>query len=504
MARNLLTTASAPAAAVGAGLRADAPRPDSAADSVRAYLARIATIPLLTREGEVEVAKRIEAADARLCAAVFGTAVAAEVALALADKVEHRTVAVEEVANEGQTRDGMASQARKLVHHQGRWRKLPLYDRTPQQEDKARYHAESTASSIEAMRFCDDARAMIEETVHRELSLVADLAEDVERCRRRAGMDIEVLRGRLDACGSPSDRFAVARTLGLRMDELDVLLRDGERLAERVEQVERRMCTPFAALCEISQQIRIHVRRRDEAKAELIEANLRLVVSVARKYTGHGLPLLDLIQEGNIGLMRAVDKFDHRRGFKFSTYAMWWIRQSVTRSIAGQARMIRVPIHMLERVRRQKKVETAMTKELGRAPTPEELAERLGVNVENVRSVIELVRDPISLESPIGRDEDESRIGDLVADTRGVSPDEAATDRRLRERTRRALSKLTPREAKVLRMRFGIGPCRDHTLEEVGREFSVTRERVRQIEKQALAKLGRLSEDLDEIDDVEV
>jgi RNA polymerase primary sigma factor len=504
MARNLLSTASAPHAAVSATPRLDAPRADSAVDSVRAYLARIATIPLLTREGEVEVAKRIETADARLCAAVFGTALAAEVALELADKVERRTLAVEEIALEGQTRDGMASQARKLVHHQGRWRKLPLHGRSPQQANKACYHAESTAISIDAMRFGDDARSLIEETVHRELATIAEIAEDIERCRRRAGMDLAALRERLDACEEPSQRFAVARTLGLRIEELDALLREEQRLAERVARVELRMCTPFVVLYELGEDVRAHVRRRDEAKAELIEANLRLVVSVARKYTGHGLPLLDLIQEGNIGLMRAVDKFDHRRGFKFSTYAMWWIRQSVTRSIAGQARMIRVPIHMLERVRRQKKVEAAMTKELGRAPTPEELADRLAVSVENVRSVIELVRDPISLESPIGRDEDESRIGDLVADTRGVSPDDAATDRRLRERTRRALSKLTPREAKVLRMRFGIGPCRDHTLEEVGREFSVTRERVRQIEKQALAKLGRLSEDLDEIEDAEL
>jgi RNA polymerase primary sigma factor len=245
---------------------------------------------------------------------------------------------------------------------------------------------------------------------------------------------------------------------------------------------------PPADLRALVLQVQRGERDAARAKKEMVEANLRLVISIAKKYTNRGLQFLDLIQEGNIGLMKAVDKFEYRRGYKFSTYATWWIRQAITRSIADQARTIRIPVHMIETINKLVRTSRQILHEIGREPTPEELSGRLGMPLEKVRKVLKIAKEPISLETPIG-DEEDSHLGDFIEDKNAIQPLDAAIQGNLRETTTRVLASLTPREERVLRMRFGIGMNTDHTLEEVGQQFSVTRERIRQIEAKALRKL---------------
>jgi RNA polymerase primary sigma factor len=249
-----------------------------------------------------------------------------------------------------------------------------------------------------------------------------------------------------------------------------------------------RVMIPLKDLKEINKQMSTGEAKARKAKREMTEANLRLVISIAKKYTNRGLQFLDLIQEGNIGLMKAVDKFEYRRGYKFSTYATWWIRQAITRSIADQARTIRIPVHMIETINKLNRISRQMLQEMGREPTPEELAVRMEMPEDKVRKVLKIAKEPISMETPIGDDED-SHLGDFIEDTSVESPIDSATTESLRETTHSVLAGLTPREAKVLRMRFGIDMTTDHTLEEVGKQFDVTRERIRQIEAKALRKL---------------
>jgi RNA polymerase primary sigma factor len=260
------------------------------------------------------------------------------------------------------------------------------------------------------------------------------------------------------------------------------------RLQKRIQNVQTEVDLDVADIKEINRRVSIGEAKARRAKKEMVEANLRLVISIAKKYTNRGLQFLDLIQEGNIGLMKAVDKFEYRRGYKFSTYATWWIRQAITRSIADQARTIRIPVHMIETINKLNRISRQMLQEMGREPTPEELGERMEMPEDKIRKVLKIAKEPISMETPIGDDED-SHLGDFIEDIQALSPVDSATAEGLREATRSVLAGLTARESKVLRMRFGIEMNTDHTLEEVGKQFDVTRERIRQIEAKALRKL---------------
>jgi RNA polymerase primary sigma factor len=442
-------------------------------DPVRAYLRELGATALLSREEEVTLAKQIEEGDRLVSCAMLGNPGAREELRRIGEGIELGIVRardffeldLEVEADPAWHARHVARVLKRLARGTGRGGDLGgLRPR--------RRTLERLASGIKA-----------------QIREVDQVEAEIRHCERRAGMSRRELGSFLREIGASRRRAgAVRRKLGITVPELRELHSSMSRSRRRLSAIVRAARVPVTTLRRSCEEIMAGERMAERARAQLIRANLRLVVSVAKRYTNRGLQFLDLVQEGNVGLMRGVEKFDYKRGFKFSTYATWWIRQSISRAVADQARTIRIPVHMHEQLSRLARASRQLAKALGREPTVDEIGEEMGVAVEVVLRLLPMARQPLSLETPIG-DEDGSRLGDLVDDPDGVSPIDSTLSEEITEKTQRLLRVLTPREEKILRMRFGIGQASESTLEEVGRVFAVTRERIRQIEAKALKKL---------------
>jgi RNA polymerase primary sigma factor len=476
-------------------------------DPVRLYLRKMGAVALLNREGEVEIAKRIEAGERTVLGVVLNSSVAIESILQLGERLRAGTIRVKDIVKDADEED---AEFDEQWHIERVCRAIDaVAARYREQVQAIAALGEPRLSDIEKKRL----RKQIEEDKQAILDVLADLrlhkrqidrivftlkefVARIERanleiidCEQRSGLSHRDLKKTLkEVRGSLAGQRNVATKLGLLPEEIEGMTAMVAAAQRKIRRVEEEAKLSEDVLIDTVHDIQEGERRADRAKSQLVEANLRLVVSIAKKYTNRGLQFLDLIQEGNIGLMKAVDKFEYKRGYKFSTYATWWIRQAITRAIADQARTIRIPVHMIETINKLIRTSRSLVQELGREPVPEEIAEKMELPLDKVRKVLKIAKEPISLETPIG-EEDDSHLGDFIEDKSIISPSDAVISMNLAEQTRKVLATLTPREEKVLRMRFGIGEKSDHTLEEVGQDFAVTRERIRQIEAKALRKL---------------